>query len=399
MSTHVILVSDQVLQNLIPILMERPERVALVLTEEMTRRGADRRLARQLRGTGTEVIRCAGCPDSGFAAIRAFAHQVAETLLNADTGADTEIVLNATGGNKLMSLAFVEVFRGLASRILYTDTAHRRIEYLASSAQDGVTAVPAPAPTPMSNVLDVPGYLRAQGFRFQRALSDEADWRERAAARKAACKFLGRRIADPSLQSLIGTLNYLADKALERLPDSRTERLAAPVQSFPRSPRGLWAEAMAQLVTAGVLAWESGSEYFRFTDLAAAQFVRGGWLEDYAYHAVHDAGVHDVRHGVEGTWDNQEAMTNEFDVLACHMNQLLHIECKTLRYRDENDNAIAYKLDSLGEDVRGLFGRTWLLSAREPTETLIARARRARIRLVPPAELQQLRDLVRAWRG
>jgi len=92
-------------------------------------------------------------------------------------------------------------------------------------------------------------------------------------------------------------------------------------------------------------------------------------------------------------------MANEFDVLACHMNQMLHIECKTLRYRGENDNEIAYKLDSLGDDVRGLFGHTWLLSAREPTEVLIARARRARIRLVPPAELQHLRDLVREWRG
>jgi len=391
MSTQVVLVSDQVLQNLIPILMERPTRVFLVLTEEMARRGADRRLSRQLRGAEAQLIRCEGCPDSGFPAIQRFAHEVAERVLNA--GADTELVLNATGGTKLMSLAFVEAFRGLASRILYTDTAHRRIEYLASSADA------PPDPTPMGNVLDVPAYLRAQGFQFQRAVSDDPAWRGRATARKAAGKFLGRRIADPSLQSLIGTLNYLADKALERVPDSRTERLAAPVQSFPRPPRGLWAEAMAQLAAADVLAWEPGSEFFRFIDLAAAQFVRGGWLEDYAYHAVRDAGVHDARLGVEGTWDNQEAMANEFDVLACYLNQLLHIECKTLRYRDETDNAIAYKLDSLGEDVRGLFGRTWLLSAREPTETLIARARRARIRLVPPAQLQQLRDLVRAWRG
>ncbi len=395
MSTHVVLVSDQVLQNLIPILMERPTQVCVVLTEEMARRGADRRLSRQLRGTEAQIIRCEGCPDSGFAEIRTFAHQVAETLLN--TSADTEIVFNATGGNKLMLLAFVEVFRDLASRILYTDTAHRRIEYLASSAQDDAATVPVP--TPMSNVLDVPAYLRAQGFQFQRALSDDAAWRERAAARKAACKFLGRHIADPGLQQLIGTLNYLADKALERMPNSREERLAAPVQSFTRPPRGLWAEAMAQLANADLLSWESGSEYFRFTDLASAQCVRGGWLEDYAYHAVQDAGVHDARLGVEGTWDNQEAMANEFDVLACHMNQLLHIECKTLRYRSENDNEIAYKLDSLGDDVRGLFGRTWLLSAREPTEVLIARARRARIRLVPPAELQHLRDLVREWRG
>ena len=165
MSTQVVLVSDQVLQNLIPILMERPARVFLVLTEEMARRGADRRLSSQLRGADAQLIRCEGCPDSGFPAIQRFAHQVAETVLNA--GADTELVLNATGGTKLMSLAFVEAFRGLASRILYTDTAHRRIEYLASSADA------APAPTPMGNVLDVPAYLRAQGFQFQRAVSDD----------------------------------------------------------------------------------------------------------------------------------------------------------------------------------------------------------------------------------
>jgi len=169
--------------------------------------------------------------------------------------------------------------------------------------------------------------------------------------------------------------------------------------ALTRRPFGLWAEAMAQLASADLLSWEPGAEYFRFTDLAAARCVRGGWLEEYAYHAVHDAGVHDARLGVEGTWDHQEAMANEFDVLACHGNQLLFIECKTLRYRGENDNEIAYKLDSLGDDVRGLFGHTWLLSAREPTEVLIARACRARIRLVPPAELQHLRGLVQGWRG
>jgi hypothetical protein len=133
------------------------------------------------------------------------------------------------------------------------------------------------------------------------------------------------------------------------------------------------------------LDWTPGSEYLRFTDLDAAHFARGGWLEEYAYHVVHDAGVHDARLGVTGVWDDAQAMANEFDVLACHGN--------------ETDNAIAYKLDSLGEDARGLFGRTWLLSARAPTDTLIARARRARIRLIGPAELQDLRALVRAWKA
>ena len=392
MKVHVVLVSDQVLQNLIPVLMERPQRVFVVITPEMARRRADQRLRRQLRQADTEVLDCGDCPDADFTRIQAYAHQVAEQVINA--GADAEIVLNATGGNKLISIAFVEAFRGIASRILYTDTAHRRIEYL-PAARDAQ----APSPTPMADVLDVPGYLRAQGFQFRAAASEAADWPQRAEARKSACKFLGKHIGDEQLQHFVGALNALADKALERSPDSHEERLAAPVQSFSRPPRGRWADAMDALKQAGVLDWTPGSEYLRFRDAAAAQFARGGWLEEYAYHVVHDAGVHDARLGVTGVWDNEQAMANEFDVLACHLSQLLFIECKTLRYRDENDNQIAYKLDSLGEDARGLFGSTWLLSAREPTETLIARARRARIRLVPPAELQRLRELVREWRG
>jgi hypothetical protein len=381
-----------VLQNLIPVLMERPQRVFLVVTAEMARRRADQRLRRQLRQADTEVIDCGDCPDADFTRIQAYAHQIAEQVINA--GADAEIVLNATGGNKLMSIAFVEAFRGIASRILYTDTAHRRIEYLPAARGSQ-----APPPTPMSDVLDVPGYLRAQGFHFRAAASDGADWREHASARKAASKFLGRHIGDAHLQSFVGSLNKLADMALERLPNSYEERLAAPEQSLTTAPWGRWAEALDALTQADILDWTPGSKDLRFRDADAARFARGGWLEEYAYHVVHDAGVHDIRLGVAGVWDNEQAMANEFDVLACHLNQLLFIECKTLRYRDQNDNQIAYKLDSLGEDARGLFGRTWLLSAREPTDTLVARARRARIRLVPPVELQRLRELVREWRG
>ena len=396
MKIHVVIVSDQILQNLIPILMDRPDRVVFVITDLMARRRLDQRLANQLRETEIEITRCEHCPDAGFAQIKAFADQMTNTLLS--SSADPEIVLNATGGNKLIALGFVEALRGIASRILYTDTAHRRIEYLNSAA--GTTESPPPEPTPMHNVLDVPSYLRAQGFQFRRAASDGDDWRTLAAARKAACKFIGKHIANPHLQAFVGKMNALADRALERLPDSHEERLSAPVQSFSYPPRGIWKEAMAELSSVGLLVWDRGSEYFRFRDVAAAHFLRGGWLEEYAFHVTNDEGIYDTRLGVEGAWDNEQAMANEFDVLACHMNQLLFIECKTLNYeKRQNDNEIAYKLDSLGEDVRGMFGSTWLLSAREPTDTLIARARRARIRLVPPSELQELRRLVREWRG
>lgn len=78
---------------------------------------------------------------------------------------------------------------------------------------------------------------------------------------------------------------------------------------------------------------------------------------------------------------------------------MLLIECKTEKYRDDSESEIAYKIDSLGQDVRGLFGETWLVSARTPTDTLNARARQAKIRVFGPADLPDLREAVLLWKA
>jgi hypothetical protein len=381
---HVTLVSDQVLANLIPALMDRPDKVYLVCSPTMAGRGLDRRLTTLL---GREVIASeiiGNAPDAGMRAIHEFALEVATRVEQENP--DAEIVFNATGGNKLMAMGFVEVFRGIAQRIIYTDTAHQRIEIL----PDATGTVPEPVS--MNDVLDVPRYLAAQGFVYAKAVSDDFDWKERAAARKAACKYLGRHAAQ--LQDFIGALNALADQAL-----GGGETLVAPRQDFPRVPWGDWAHALGQLVKDRLLIWQEGASDVEFPDAESARFLHGGWLEEYAWHTVKDTGAWDVRLGVRGRWEVGARNENEFDVLATHRNQLLFMECKTLRHHEENDNALAYKVDSLGQDARGLFGETWLLTAREPSTMLHERARQARITLLGPAELRRLRDRVRGWIG
>ncbi|CAI4030052.1 hypothetical protein DNFV4_00476 [Nitrospira tepida] len=112
-----------------------------------------------------------------------------------------------------------------------------------------------------------------------------------------------------------------------------------------------------------------------------------------------DAGLYDVRLGVTGLWEGTTAARNEFDVLACDRNRLLFIECKTLRFTgDENDNDLAYKVKSLGEDVRGLFGNTWVLAAQEPTPVLKDRAQQAGFQIIGPRFLGSLPQWVRLWR-
>ncbi len=384
MRIHLAIVSDQILANLIPILMERPGKVYLACSNQMAEKRLDRRFTKLLKDQGMAVEVCGGAPEVGLRDIHDYALALASDIERAHPGA--ELVLNATGGTKLMALGFVEVFRGIAHRIIYTDTQHRRIELL-PDAHGAVSD-----PVPMENALDVPLYLAAQGFRYSRASSDDSSWIERAAARKAVCKYLGKNAA--RIQDFIGALNGLADQAL-----AGAEQLVAPRQSFRDAPWGRWAEAMDELVKAGMLRWEQGKPELDFVNAETARFLHGGWLEEYAWHIVRDEGVFDVRVGTEGVWEDTRRSRNEFDVLACHGNQLLFIECKTLKHGadQDNDSDLIYKLDSLSQDARGLFGATWLVSAREPSEVLHERARQARIKLMGPNGLPKLREAVQAW--
>jgi hypothetical protein len=380
MLIEVALVSEQTLANLLPALHERPDRVLLVASAEMARRGLDVRQRRLLAHFGIEAQVVPGAPDADLARIHEFALDLLGRLQAQHPGA--ALVLNATGGNKLMMLGFVEVFRADA-RIVYADTQHGRIETLAAggAARDAL---------PMRDVLDVPGYLRAQGFAYGGARSDRAAELQAAAARKPAAKHLGAHAE--ALGGLLGALNRLAAQAL----DERGEQLVAPAQAFDSVRSADWRAALSVLNRCGALKW-FGAEDIEFPDAEAARFCGGGWLEEYVWHIVRDALPHDARWSVRGRWEG--GAENEFDVLAAHGNRMLFVECKTLRLgADEaRDAELLYKLDSLGRLARGLFGVTWLVTARAPTAAMTERAREQRIRIMGPADLPRLRQHVLDW--
>ncbi|MEW5977188.1 MAG: DUF1887 family CARF protein [Acidobacteriota bacterium] len=389
MKIHVAIVSEQTLANLIPILMERPDKVYLVCSDEMRQRGLDGRIKNVLAKEAIGVDTKCGVPSAGLQSIYHYARSLAAEIGRDHPGAD--IVLNATGGTKLMSLGFVEVFRASAQRILYTDTSHRRIEILPDGAGTAF------APIQMRDVLDIPGYLAAQGFHYQGARSDQAAWRARVASRQGVCHYLGSQVGMSEIQRFIGTLNWLAKEALGEQSRENDDALPQPKQYFPDPPRGERATAMTRMAGAGLVGWSKGDRQIRFTSADAARFLCGGWLEEYAWQAAQQESAWDARCSITVTAEDAPDTRNEFDVLACHSNEMLVLECKTLRYQEGNDSKTAYKIDSLGQQLRGLFGETWLLSARPPTDALLQRARLARIRIIGPAELPQLRSAIRQW--
>ena len=375
---HIQLVSNQLLGNLIPALMERPAEAALIVTPSMSRQ-ADRLQALEEQA-GIRVRRFDGAREVDLPRLEDYALEVIAEL----EGSADELVLNLTGGTKLMAIGFLDVLREHVDRCMYTDTAHGRLELLPLSGE-------RQPPRRLDPVLDVETYLLAQGFRPRHVASRDTAWQTAAQRRKPACKWLGKEV--PRIGDFLGALNALAASALDREGE-----LVAPEQAFEQPPHGRWERAITHLRDEGLLDWRGGAQV-TFLDAERTRFLNGGWLEEYVYHRLRDEGVDDVALGVTGTWDGTDGARNELDVVAVHANQLLVVECKTERHgRDEaGDDHRLYKLDSLGDDVRGLFGHSWMASARPPTKEMGRRAAQHRIQLISPEDLPKLRDWIRSW--
>jgi hypothetical protein len=118
--------------------------------------------------------------------------------------------------------------------------------------------------------------------------------------------------------------------------------------------------------------------------------MAGMWLEEFAWLAAQQAGANDARCGVEIRWESSTNTLNELDVLVTHNNKMLVIECKTLRMQNNPNlkpSDILYKIDSIGDSIKGLFGRAVLLSALEPTAGMRERAKTQYIDILRPSEL------------
>ena len=77
MKVHVAIVSDQTLANLIPVLMERPDKVYLVCSETMQNRGLGHRLETLIERNGIAVEIRHGAPSAGLGRINDYALSLA----------------------------------------------------------------------------------------------------------------------------------------------------------------------------------------------------------------------------------------------------------------------------------------------------------------------------------
>lgn len=417
---HVCIVTGQIMANLLPLRHQTWSAVALIVSKAM---GANarhleqlvrREIARPVRElpAHTPIVHKELKHTTPLAAVAADMERIARELRAQFPGHD--VVVNWTGGDKLMAQAVLEAFRPFA-RLFYCHTDSEQLE--AIWPRDG-GMLPLP-----EQLTDVETYLLAHGYRItgQRP-QDEAAMRALRARHRLTASLLlhGNQFryarAAGGWAMLVRNLHWAANQARpeerrgKKPPRPFTPRVSVEdVGNLPPQERRL----LDALVDHGVLMrWEfTGSAIeLEFPSVEMAEYLSGGYVEEFVVLSLLGAGLpaghvaFNVRVDVlDPLAGRRRDDLNELDAVVVWRNRLLIIECKAgVQLQQEGTSQqMLYKLAAL-RNLVGPFGSAWMVS-REPLSAqanadVVDRMRSYQLRAIAgPAELPDLEAAVRSW--
>lgn len=380
--THLCLVSEQAVPNLLPVLDERwrPKRVVLAVSEPMKDKADS--LAKVIKR------RCPGIQVGRLDLTDAFEYdKLSNDFLNFLVDQEgIDVALNVTGGTKMMAVAAQEVFRENKRPVFYVNVATDEVIQIGQSGHSD----PLSADMKVQDLLDSHGYSMTSVQRPQVSADD-----------RDLCARLIDHVKSDGIG--LGMLNWLAgsDQARNRLQVSLSDRdrdsqsLARVIDLFKDAKR-----------------LQFDGHAISFPNEASRQFVNGGWLELHAYQVLSNlrgekSGITDVAMSV--VIEHPDGRTcNELDV-ACLIRNTLHIvECKTANLAQEgvsgDDKATEaiYKLEALSK-IGGLRTKAMIVDYRGALASVRANRDRAKAAGIVIAAADQLRDLQglmrRSWLG
>lgn len=388
---HLLIVTGQPQANLIPIMQFKPEVVALAVSTAMQSNAKQFvKLLTYLAGyREQDILQFHGVPDVGLEAIKDRAMEI-EDQLNQQFP-DQAIAYHATGGTKLMALGFYDVFHRAPNQVFYTDTEHGQIEVLYPEKSQAIA---------IGKVLTIESYLFSMDKQLRKSADDA--WKGQARQRRSLSFWLAQNAE--ALEKYWNVINLLAHQALAEQQRGKPAKLADPEQLFltGKTPFGYWKTGLQKCTEAGVCQWDSDNpQRLYFADADGAQYLSGGWMEEYVWLTASELGCDQVYANVffTETGNPKDDIRNEMDCLILHNNRLLMVECKTSDFKQGNpkNDGILYKLDTLERRTGGLFGDAWLVSARTLDDATRNRAREYKIKVINGGEIQDMKNRIQDW--
>ena len=376
---HLCIATGQNLANLIPALQCGAQEVWILETPDMRVRAGF--LSDSLKSRDIKVKRIPFADDDVTTL-----HRQAESIAEMLDG--RPVTINLTGGTKLMTLALTETLaRQLATdvnlaahpHLVYTDTRHHRLDWLGPIARS----------EPMRDQLRINDILLAQGYRRQAASggAEAAEWSRAADGRKALTRQLGDDAAQ--LARFFSPLNAMAHHAMNEGGPWRAE------QQLAFTPGGANAKLLRAAHAAGLLTWDEQTQVV-FQDRSAAQYMGGGWIEEYA--ALKISGMRPNEWAPRVLITSTDGHTpNELDAVVVHGNRMLLVECKAAVVRENDIADWIYKLSRLSQQVGGALAQALLLSARSIGDNHRQRAKEYGVHILAADQLSTLPDYLRTW--
>jgi hypothetical protein len=383
---HICLVSEQVQPNLIPLLMDKPEEVCLVLTEQAKGRDAARlknalkfnlphvKIISQNELSGLESFKFADAFDLNKIKL------LAAALAAHYSDHRYKITVNITGGTKPMSIGFFEVFKNLASaRLIYCDTSNDKIDVMGGDSIEQAVA------------LDLPTYLLCQGAQASVIKSDSQDWRDQAAARFSLTTLLAQNAA--RMGNLLASFNFLAHSAIE----NGVAKQAAIARGDQRKRAALLVCLNeAQRLRLLKYTWNGDELVVTFSSEDSASYCKGVWLEEWIYAEICaiDEQLEARTHcsvGVKWLATDRDPPPNEFDVIVALFNRLYVIEAKTKKM-DDKEEKISDRLAGITKSVSGHFGKILLVSVNRPGRTEMTRLELQKVSCIFGADIASPRQ-------
>ena len=364
--THLCLVSDQPLPNLLPLLQPetRPERVVLAVSDRMREKAAwlRREIERRIPVEELPLPDAYGLSDLQDRLVAWLADHEGE-----------EVALNATGGTKPMAIAAQEAFRLAGQPVFYVNVETDELLWLDRTR----------TPLRLQPKLTLKGLLSVHGLTVESAEQRSGlcpEWQ--TFAQELAF------IKTVPWERALGKLNYHAMEA-ERRDLLDMGRVAADGCPY-------WDDLLESLYHNELI---RDRVRLHFKTAEARRFANGGWLEHLVFEELRRfAEVTEAQLNV--CVRDAHGNPNEFDAALLCRNRLVIVECKTKRLDREQDalhgpaaDAI-YKLDSLRKSG-GLRTKGILVSFRPVADEHKRRAQDAGVAVIDQSGLPRLHELLR----
>lgn len=285
-----------------------------------------------------------------------------------------DLLLNLTGGNKLMTLAAHEWASAYEVPTVYVDTQARRLVWPGSQKW---------RTEPLPDLLDVKSLLALHGYEMLAYNRAEIP----SSLRNAHARIIDV-LGQKGGMAAMGCLNGHAER-------TDKNHVVPKDASFP-----LFDELLAICADADKLVVDGGM--LKFVDEDARKWCNGGWLEEYVASVLWNLHAEKkIRSWASCVQVRNTDGPNELDALFTVGNRLYTIECKTSRMtREQSQGAVTtmlYKAEVLQERLGGIFASSMICSAEALRDADARRAKGYHICTVCGSNLKNLKKELLQW--